>query len=339
MVSSPVNDEVSTLLRTLDASLKEGSFNVAAIAGRAAYSVGRNSRGEGVFLISSVGAARTIPIRLAGIEALFAVPCAVVEAGRASRTDTFTVITCRSLDGPVESYFCSIMGMLIEVLGERPRTMSVVEAVHQLIDLFQKLRAPPRKSIIGLIGELLVIAAARDIHTAVMAWRGDPDERYDFSVGNLRLEAKATSSRDRIHQMSMEQASPPVGTIGLLASMMVEKSSGGMTLLSLLTSIEARLPMPHTILRFWTIVADTLGEDLVGSLQWAFDFEQGVASARLFDLRVIPALRGDLPQGVSGVRFSTDLRHVRRVGAALLASVAAESRGLLPEEGISSRIS
>ena len=261
---------------------------------------------------------------------MFAMPCMVTEAGRPGRTEKLTAITCLSCDQAVEAYFASVIGMLIDVLGPSPETTAVSGAVDHLIVFFQKLQLPPRKSIVGLIGELLVISAARDPGVAVDAWHRDPDERYDFAVGNLRLEAKATSTRTRTHEMSFEQATPPDGTIGLLASIFVERSGGGTTLQELLSSIESRLPSHEAILRLRTIVADTLGQDLVTSMGWSFDLQHGIASAELFDLRTIPAIREPLPAEVSGVRFTTNLSGARRVGTRILAGVAAESRGLLP---------
>ena len=303
---------------------------MAGIKGHAAYLVGRNSRGEAALLINAAGTGRTIPIRLAGIEAVFGMPCMVTEAGQPRRLEQLTAITCLSRDEAVEAYFASVIGMLIDLLGPSPERAAVSGAVDHLIVFFQKLRLPPRKSIVGLVGELLVISAARDLGVAVKAWHRDPDERYDFAVGNLRLEAKATSTRNRTHEMSIEQATPPVGTVGLLASMFVERSGGGTTLQELLSSIESRLPSHEAILRLRAIVADTLGQDLVTSMNWSFDLQHGVASAELFDLRTIPAIRAPLPAQVSGVRFTTDLSRARPVGTRILAGVTPESRGLLP---------
>ena len=303
---------------------------MAALDGHSAYLLGRNSRGEAALLIKAAGTGRTVPIRLAGIEALFAIPCLIAQEGRPDRTQTLTAITCLSRDQAVEAYFSSVIGILISVLGRSPDTTAVSGAVDHLVCFFQKLRQPSKKSVVGLIGELLVIATARDPSVAVDAWHRDPDERYDFAVGNLRLEVKAASTRIRVHQMSLEQATPPDGTVGLLVSVFVEQSGGGTTLQMLLSTIEAMLPSHQTVLRLRTIVADTLGQDLVAAMGWSFDFQQGMASAEVFDLRSIPAIRGPLPAEISGVRFRTDLSGARRVGAKLLAAVSMESLGLLP---------
>ena len=264
---------VLPLLASIQPSRIDGSFSVAEIEGHLGYLIGRNSRGEAALLIKTIGASRTVPVKLAGIEAIFSIPCVVTEAGRPERTEQLTAITCLSRDQAVEAYFASVVEMLIDLLGPAPETTAVSGAVEHLILFFQKLRMPPRRSLVGLVGELLVISAARDPRLAVDAWRRDPDERYDFACGNLRLEAKATSTRNRIHEVSFEQATPPAGTVGLLVSMFVEQAGGGTTLKDLLLSIESRLKSYEAILRLRAIVADTLGHDLIISQGWSFDLQ------------------------------------------------------------------
>ncbi len=220
--------------------------------------------------------------------------------------------------------------MLIGLLGSAPSTVAVSNAVEQLIGLFQKLKMPPRKSIVGLVGELVVIMVARDATQAVEAWRSDPDERYDFTAGNLRLEAKASSTRSRVHALSLEQATPPNDTVGLLASVYVEQAGGGKSVQSLLSAIESKLPSYEAILKLRMVVAETLGHELVSAMGWCFDLEQGISSVRFFDLKTIPAIRGTLPTEVSGVRFSTNLSNVEPAGAGLIGTVCVEGRQILP---------
>jgi Putative PD-(D/E)XK family member, (DUF4420) len=143
---------------------------------------------------------------------------------------------------------------------------------------------------------------------AVAAWRRDPDERYDFAVGNLRVEAKTSSRTARIHFLSAEQADPPPGVVGLLASSFVEQAGGGSSLEQFLNLIETKRSGHAGVMRLRSIVADTLGRDLPAALSWSFDLESALSSMALFDLRAIPAIRGPFPPGVSGVRFTVGVR-------------------------------
>ncbi len=53
--------------------------------------------------------------------------------------------------------------------------------------------------------------------------------------------------------------------------------------------------------------AATLGQSLAESLDRRFDLRLAKSSLVFFDLREIPAIRGDLPAGVSALHFNSDL--------------------------------
>lgn len=286
----------------------EGFFHVQRIPRHPAYYVGRDASGCAAILIAASGPGRTVPLRLAGLEARFSVPCKVAEPGNPARTETLTAILCISRDVEVENYFASAADSLVALLGETPTAVSIGEAVDRLVQLFQKLRNPPKRSLTGLVGELMVIWAARDPSAAICAWRADTDDRYDFVSHNLRIDAKASSDRRRSHDLSFEQANPPSETIGLLASVWIEGAGGGMSIGDLVAAIEARLEGNHaSILRLRSIIADTLGETLPTAMNWCFDLAVATSSLVFFDMRTIPAIRSPLPGRVSGVRFVTDL--------------------------------
>src|SRR5205814_1154775 len=118
-------------------------------------------------------------------------------------------------------------------------------------------------SLLGLVGELNVLEAAKDIATAVRSWRSDAEEHFDFGNGKLRLDVKASSNRQRVHGVSFEQANPPDGTIGIIASIWIEAMAGGTSVSELLNSIERQMEdKPTEIMRLRTIVANTLGDAL-----------------------------------------------------------------------------
>lgn len=320
----------STLLSGLSAPSSAGSFHVLQLPGSASYYAGRDSSGAATLLIAASGTGRTVPLKLAGIEARFGMSCRVAEPGGSERTEFLTAVLCLSREPGVEEYFARVVDLLVGLLGPAPAVSAVAASINELVELFQKLRRPSRKPIIGLVGELLVIACAADAAAAVAAWRRDPDERYDFAVGDLRVESKTSSSRQRVHFVSAEQTDPPAGVVGLLASAFVEQSGGGASLEEFLTLIEGKLSGHGEVLRLRSIVADTLGRDLPAALGWSFDLALAKSSLEWFDLRTIPAIRGPAPRGVSGIRFITDLVGCSRVSAAVIASVSVSARRMLP---------
>ena len=317
-------------LASVTVPMDPGSYHVRQLPGSPVFYAGRDALGTATLLVRTVGAGRMVPLKLAGIEARFSVPCHVEEPSGVQRTESLTVVMCLSHEREVEGYFAWVVDLLVSVLGPLPTSAAVASAINELVDLFQKLRRPPRKPVVGLIGELLVIASARNPSAAITAWRMDTDERYDFSAQNLRVESKASTTRSRSHFLSAEQADPPPGTVGLLASAFIEQASGGTSLAQFLDVIEARLPGHADVSRLRGIVADTLGVDLPGAFDWTFDLAGARSSLAWFDLRTVPAIRAPVPLGVSGVRFVTDLSACATATVADVLTVSPLARTVLP---------
>lgn len=302
-----MGSSIELTLKDIPAPDVPGLFHVRRLASHPACFAGRDTAGNPALLVEASGEGRIVPLRLAGIEARFAVPCRVAEPGVSAAVATLTAITCLSREPGIESYFAGAAESLLALLPSAPTTAQVADVVQRLVALFQKLRRPAKRTLTGLIGEVCLIRGAADPSAAVAAWRVDPDDRYDFSVGQLRLDAKAAATRRRTHAVSFEQANPPETCVGLFASMFVEDSGGGTSVAELLDDVEAKLvDAPDALLKFRTVVADSLGDTAVAAMEWRFDLVLAETSLALYAARDVPAIRPPVPPGVSGVRFSSD---------------------------------
>lgn len=312
---------VERLLREIPTPATEGLFHVAQMPAHPACYVGRDAAGHAALLVRVVGEGRTVPLRLAGIDARFGIPCKIATPGSPERTERVSAIVCVSHERGIETYFANAAESLVALLDEEPSASEIDEAVQRLVDLFQKLRKPARRPLAGLVGEICVIQAARDAAAAVAAWRADPNDRYDFVAGRVRLDVKSSTSRSRLHGVSFEQANPPPGCIGLLASVWIEAAGGGTSLTELLGTVEARLGTSHAaIARLRTVVADTLGETVLYAMEWRFDLDVARSSIAFYDPAAVPAVRPPLPSGVSAVRFVSDFEACSRADIAALAA-------------------
>ena len=298
---------VEGLLRSIPPPSSTGLFHVSRVPGYPAFYAGRDATGNAALLIKASGDGGQVPLRLAGIEANYSVLCKVAEPGAPEQTETLTSIVCLSRERGIETYFASAAESLLTLLPPNPTVGDVAGAVQRLVDLFQKLRRPPRRYLTGLVGELCILRAARDSAAAVASWRTDPEDRYDFVVGRLRMDVKSSSNRRRSHEISFEQANPPPNCVGLIASTWIEAAGGGTSVAELLRSIEVRLGTNYgAISRFRIIVADSLGETLPAAMDRRFDLDLATASTCYYDAASIPALRPPLPVGVSALRFTSD---------------------------------
>lgn len=308
---------VSTLLREIGPPAQESSFHVRSLSKVVPYYVGRDGSGNAAILIRTTGSGRTVPLRLAGIEARFSVPCLVSEPGGSQRTETLSAIICLVQERGIEDVFASVVESLIALMGSEPSVADIEAAVDQTVDLFQKLRRPAQRPLIGLLGELCLIRAARDSVAAVGAWRVDPGERFDFVAGNLRIDAKASSSGRTTHVVSFEQANPPAGTHGLFATVSIDPAGGGTSLAELVYMIEAQLATDHqAVARLWSVASATLGETFLSALDWRFDLSAMESSLGFYDAATVPSIRPPLPRGVSGIRFVSEFGGLSRISLA-----------------------
>lgn len=293
--------------------------------------VGRNATGSPCLLLKSDNDIVRSPIKLAGLEVYFGLRCKILIESDIARNEILTVLVCTSLDTKTQEYFLHVCQIILCLVGPNPALAVISNAVQRLVNLFQQLLRPARKSVIGLIGELYTINTSCCPKTAVEAWRNKEDDRFDFALDDVRLEVKTSSNRNRNHTFSLEQCTPPKNTIGILASLFIEINGGGLSLIELIHNIESRLGNNNELmLKVQETLVRTLGETLSLALTLRFDEALAKSSLLFYDVSEIPAIRTEIPGSVSQVRFNSDLSHTKPL--TLQAAIAQSDRlcDLLP---------
>lgn len=300
--------DLLSLVEPLPQSTSERSLRVRSIPGYERHYVGRNSSGHPCLLLGSQPGAFQVPVRLAMIEVRYGNLHRIHPVDGDEREELLSVISCTSHDVQTQAHFLHICETVLRILGSDPTLHDIVLTVQRLIELFRKLSQPASRSLTGLLGELFLIAASRNMRAAAAAWRTTDVDRFDFSTADVRLDVKASSDRSRVHHLSAEQCQPPVATVGLLASLFIERNGGGQSVHELIGTIETALAGDNElILRVQETIAQTLGESLPTAMTVRFDERLARASLRFFDLAAVPAIRDGIPNGVSGVHFRSDL--------------------------------
>lgn len=309
----------------------EPRYHVRPIPNTTAHYFGRDNGGLPCLLLASRDTSAKAPVRLAGIEVRFAIPCRIALSDGLEATETLTTVICTSQDPVVQNYFAHVCETIVRIVGARPTLQQVIEAVRRLVDLFQRLARPSSRSITGLFGELIAIHVSKSPATAVQAWRSTIDDRFDFSIGDIRLEVKASSTRQRAHSFSLEQCEPPPATLGVLISLFVETSGGGLSLLELVERIEGQLDGDvDLILKLQETVAEGLGATAATALPMRFDEDLARSSLQVYELEAIPAIRNGVPGEVSQVRFRSDISRTPVADVAALIAQHQQARALLP---------
>ncbi len=286
----------------------ELKYHVRSIPEAPAHFFGRDNGAFPCLLLAARDTFAKVPIRLAGIQVRFAIPCRIALSDGKEETETLTAVICTSQDPVVQDYFAHVCEIIVRIVGPQPTLQNVIDAVGRLVDLFQRLTRPSTRSVFGLFGELYVIYLSASPATAVGAWRSTTDDRFDFSISDIRLEVKASSTRQRAHSFSLEQCTPPPGTLGILVSLFVETSGGGLSLRELVQRVEQQLSgNVDLILKLQETVVEGLGATATMALAMRFDEDLAKSSLQVYELGAIPAVRDAVPSEVSQIRFRSDI--------------------------------
>lgn len=250
----------------------------------------------------------------------------------------YSVLTCRSPDPELRHYFFRVVAALLDELGPAPSVVAIDAGLERLLELFRALERLGKRSVQGLWAELLLIKLSPDPAFAVAAWHAEPEAVHDFASGSDRVEVKSTLRPIRQHHFRLEQLGQPPGGRLLVASLMLARSEGGLTVSELVQQVLALLPdtTEHRS-RLEAVVAASLGSDWRLVLGVGFDESGARASLRFFESTAVPSVDPNTPLGVSEVRFlvdlsgiapsKDDLRGTSPLFHALLAALGSEPEG------------
>ncbi len=282
------------------------------IPGAENHRLAKDASGSPCLLIrQSPQNASLAPIRLENLRVTFDTSCTVVHPGGEQERDIFTIIKCTSTNPALFPHFLRILSPLIAGLGSTPTRAAVRRAVAGLVELFQALAVPAKKTVQGLWAELFLIRQASDPQAMVAAWHRDALEHFDFAAGPQRIEVKSSGRRRREHYFSLAQLTPPKGAQVLVASIFVERSGGGTSVQDQFESIRALLmSSPELASHFDATFYASLGSGWEDAMSEAFDSELARDSVAYFRADAVPAVATPTSPSVSDVRFCSDLSQV-----------------------------
>lgn len=251
---------------------------------------------------------RPVPIKLEHLSIQHDVECRITGLDGVVEEGQFTVIACLGTDHALHSYFLRVLEPIITLLGPNPTRSDITRAVFNLVELFRVMAAAPLKSVQGLWAEVFLIGRAADPALLLAAWHNTPEDRYDFSSGDQRIEVKAAAGRVRRHRFSLEQLQPPMGTTALVASLFVERAGAGTSLAELIEKVRYQIgDNLDLLMALDRIVGMTLGNSWRQAMDERFDYELAIHSLAFFDAANVPSIASELPAEVSAVHFISDL--------------------------------
>jgi hypothetical protein len=222
------------------------------------------------------------------------------------------VLTCRQPH--LSGTFLDLAAALIVEIRDHPGGAS--DRCIRGFLRWRELFSPPSGAVsdtvlTGLLGELVVLETlvGRYGPGAIDCWLGPDGGRHDFSIGDSHLEVK-TSTANEMHTCTihgLDQLSSLAGETLHLAALRFERSESGRSIAALIDGIRVRGVDPLDLRR----LTHLLGVD-TDAPECATAF--ALVEQRLFEVigdfpRLIRSslVGGELPAGVSAVRYSIDL--------------------------------
>jgi hypothetical protein len=279
------------------------------IPGLTTYRLAKDTSGSPCLLIEQPPTgSQAAPLRLENLQVSFGVPCTVTVPEGKKEQDIFTIVRCSADDPALFPHFLNIASPIVAWLGASPTPAAVRRAIFGLVQLFQALAAPAKKTIQGIWAELLLIRLSTDPRATATAWHHEPTERFDFSAGPQRIEVKSSMNRQRAHYFSLEQLKATGGSKIVVASVFAERVGGGVSLRKLFDDTRALLAEdPQLTSRFDSVFYNSLGSGWTDAMDECFDWELAKDSLAFFNAELVPKIEGDIAPAVSDVRFRSDL--------------------------------
>lgn len=296
---------------------KDNTYNVISLFDML-HKLGASKEHYPMFFIAANDVPNNIPNTIRELLSVeYDMECTINEVNGNSILRKFAIITLRSSDKHLQSYFIEIFAMMLMKMPHKPSKQELSIEVERLVTIFSALSATPRKKIQGLWAELLVIERSMDPQILINAWHSIPSSKYDFTLGRDKIEVKSTSSEERVHRFSLDQLNPSPSSRLLIASITVRESGpdlNGLSVRDLYDRICNRLQSIETQIRLYTIIAQTLGNDINKIDAVFFDYITASETLAFYDYQTIPRiLKKDVPPNVSEVRFVCNITKLKDI--------------------------
>lgn len=271
---------------------------------------GVDSGGAQVLVIETKRSAqRVVPVSLHNLTAEYGVSYTLQEAETSRRLDV-SVVRCTADDPEVNGLFSTFCQAVLDSISPRPSEKELQDLIDGWVTLFWNLQTPGRTSLVGLIGEITVLDSSTHPDVWIRAWHASPNDNVDYSFSHpLRgVEVKATTGSERVHDVSIHQATPLAGEERLFASVLVELRESGTTLGEVLDEIETRVRGTDELALFRRILLETCGSSYPDFRRARYMRDLSRNSLAFFESSSVPQpqVALPLPAGVSNLRFRSD---------------------------------
>lgn len=269
--------------------------------------IAKGPKGEPTVLIAnSSGRTQVAPIELCNLLVEYAVPMEVHHETGVTQ-GTFIVLAANHNRPDLYEAFCAMVEAAVSGLTSNPTSEEVEHTVQALIELFRAAVSPPKKTVVGLWGELLLIDASPDPTVAIKAWHVTPFDTHDFVLGSQAIEVKSTERTERIHEFNHSQLVHAAGKTILIISVLLRRSSTGYSCHDFSAAILSRLSDQQARLKLLRVIHESLGDGIQEANDIRFDYKEALSLIRQVRSDMLPVVNVPLNSGISNIRYSINL--------------------------------
>ena len=288
---------------------KEDIYKTQLILGKY-HRLGKNYNGLPSILINTKKNNESVaPYKGMSIRLRFNINCKIHEE---NEKQNYTILSCISKDEQIIKIFLDICQTTISQLGKEPTPKEISEKTQMLIDLFKEM---PNKlsSIVGLWGELFLIASSRNIPKSLEAWHQHAEDKYDFYDNNEALEVKCTSKTDRKHTFKHDQLVSNLKDHYVASIMISDDPIKGLSVVDLYEDIKKRCKLDNLNNKlkkiFFKIVGKTPYEELN---EYRYNFDYSKKNVMYYKLKDISTLVNE-DDSVTDISYKVDLSRKKNV--------------------------
>ncbi|OGS92398.1 MAG: hypothetical protein A2Z95_08070 [Gallionellales bacterium GWA2_60_18] len=291
----------------VEQSSQSSALKAKLFPGRPNDYIAKGTKGEPTVLIANSGGRNQVaPIELRNLIVEYAVPMEVHHETGVTQ-GTFIVLAANHNRPDLYEAFCAMVEAAVSGLTSNPTSEEVEHTVQALIELFRAAISPPKKTVVGLWGELLLIDASPDPTVAIRAWHVTPFDTHDFVFGSQAIEVKSTERTERIHEFNHNQLVHAAGKTVLIISVLLRRSSTGYSCQDFADAILLRLSDQQARLKLLRVIHESLGDEIQEANDIRFDHKEALNLTRQVLADMLPVVDVPPNSGISNIRYSINI--------------------------------
>jgi hypothetical protein len=245
-------------------------------------------------------------IALRFIDVEFSRSCEIVAEDAKPSSGTYTIVRLNEDDPEIVRVFLRLLEESFCEDDRQLRNREIGDRMLAIADIFSRIENA-RVDVVGLWGELYVIANAVSVLGAAQSWCLHKSARHDFVAADFVLEVKTTLKGSRQHRLSLEQLRPGTTSDVYVASLQLVETHAGKTVSELLDTICEQIDDRELRSAFFNLCLIKGGRDIYRS---ELRLQPIPDSLVIFDAREIPVPSIEASDPISNVRFDLDLSQI-----------------------------